>query len=125
MKAPRAADTLFAITATLLVATSCERLPESALVSAPIIHIGSNEENPQHVVFAYSFEPVRGAYEHLSGHLYAANLYDGSTALMLRTTTRSGFVPEAVRAKLARWHAEQSVRKLSERLEAQASEAGA
>jgi hypothetical protein len=72
-------------------------------------------------VFAISFEMVEGSYEHFSGTIYAANLSDGSTAVMLRTTTRSGFVPEGVRERLSRWHAQASIRKLAELLESQAS----
>ncbi len=68
-------------------------------------------------VFSVSFERVDGAYEHLTGSIYAADLFDGSTAAMLRMTTRSGFVPEAVREPLARWHADASLRKLAELLE--------
>jgi hypothetical protein len=70
-------------------------------------------------VFAVSFEKVSGAYEHLQGNIYAANLFDGSTTVMLRTTTRTGFLPEAVREKLARWHAEASIKKLTALLEGQ------
>jgi hypothetical protein len=72
-------------------------------------------------VFAIAFGQVSGAYAHLTGNIYAANLFDGSTAVMLRTTTRTGFVPEPVRERLARWHAEASIRKLTELLESQAS----
>jgi hypothetical protein len=72
-------------------------------------------------VFAVAFERIDGAYEHLTGSIYAANLFDGSTAAMLRMTTRSGFVPEAVREPLARWHADASLRKLSDLLESTAS----
>jgi hypothetical protein len=71
-------------------------------------------------VFGVAFEKVSGAYEHLQGNIYAANLFDGSTAVMLRTTTRTGFLPEAVREKLARWHAEASIKKLTALLEASA-----
>jgi hypothetical protein len=53
-------------------------------------------------IFAVAFEKVSGAYEHLTGNIYAANLFDGNTAVMLRTTTRTGFLPEAVRERLAR-----------------------
>ena len=70
-------------------------------------------------IFAVAFEKVSGAYEHLTGNIYAANLFDGNTAVMLRTTTRTGFLPEAVREKLARWHAEASIRKLTALLDAQ------
>lgn len=72
-------------------------------------------------VFAVSFERVAGAYEHLTGNIYAADLFDGSTAAMLRMTSRSGFVPEAVRERLARWHADASLRKLAELLESNAA----
>lgn len=72
-------------------------------------------------VFAIEFEQVSGAYAHLAGNIYAANLFDGSTAVMLRTTTRTGFVPEPVRERLARWHAEASIRKLTQLLESQSS----
>ena len=71
-------------------------------------------------IFAVAFEKVSGAYEHLKGNIYAANLFDGSTAVMLRTTTRTGFLPEAVRKKLARWHAEASIKKLTALLDARA-----
>jgi len=64
-------------------------------------------------VFAFAFEQVEGAYEHLSGTIYAADIGDGSTAVMLRTTTRSGFLPEAVREPIARWHAQASIDKLA------------
>jgi hypothetical protein len=68
-------------------------------------------------VFAVAFDKIDGAYEHMAGSIYAVDLEDGSTAAMLRMTSRSGFVPEAVRERLARWHAEQSLRKLAELLE--------
>ena len=68
-------------------------------------------------VFAVAFEKIDGAYEHMAGSIYAVDLSDGSTAAMLRMTSRSGFVPEAVRERLARWHAEESLRKLAELLE--------
>ena len=68
-------------------------------------------------VFAISFEQLEGAYEHLSGTLYGADVSDGSTAVMLRTTTRSGFLPEGVRERIARWHAEASIQKLTALLE--------
>ena len=72
-------------------------------------------------VFAVAFERVEGAYEHLTGNIYAADLFDGSTAAMLRMTSRSGFVPEAVRERLARWHADASLRKLADLLESNAA----
>jgi hypothetical protein len=72
-------------------------------------------------VFGVSFERVDGAYEHLTGSIYAADLFDGSTAAMLRMTSKSGFVPEAVREPLARWHADASLRKLAELLESNAA----
>jgi hypothetical protein len=72
-------------------------------------------------IFAVAFEKVSGAYEHLTGNIYAANLFDGSTAVMLRTTTRTGFLPEAVREKLARWHAEASIAKLTALLDGRAA----
>lgn len=72
-------------------------------------------------VFAAAFERTAGAYEQLSGDIYAVNLRDGSTAAMLRMTSRSGFVPEAVREPLARWHAEASLRKLADLLESTAT----
>ena len=72
-------------------------------------------------VFAVAFERVDGAYEHLTGNIYAADLFDGSTAAMLRMTSRSGFVPEAVRERLARWHADASLRKLANLLESNAA----
>ncbi len=68
-------------------------------------------------VFAVAFDKIEGAYEHMAGSIYAVDLSDGSTAAMLRMTSRSGFVPEAVRERLARWHAEESLRKLAELLE--------
>ena len=43
-----------------------------------------------------------------------------ASAYLLRTTTRTGFLPEAVREKLARWHAEASIEKLAALLDAQA-----
>lgn len=72
-------------------------------------------------VFAIAFEKIDGAYEHMAGSIYAADLEDGSTAAMLRMTSRSGFVPEAVRERLARWHAEESLRKLAGLLESTGS----
>jgi hypothetical protein len=72
-------------------------------------------------VFAFAFEKIEGAYAQMSGSIYAADLADGSTAVMLRTTSRSGFVPEAVRERLARWHAEESLRKLADLLESSQS----
>lgn len=69
-------------------------------------------------VFAIAFEQVEGAYEHLSGTIYGADVSDGSTAVMLRTTTRSGFLPEGLREPIARWHAEASIEKLAALLEA-------
>lgn len=72
-------------------------------------------------VFAVAFEKIDGAYKHMSGSIHAADLSDGSTAVMLRTTSRSGFVPEAVREQLARWHAEESLRKLAALLESSQS----
>lgn len=72
-------------------------------------------------VFAVAFEQIEGAYKHMAGSIYAADLADGSTAVMLRTTSRSGFVPEAVRERLARWHAEESLRKLAALLESSQS----
>ncbi len=68
-------------------------------------------------VFAVAFDKIDGAYEHMAGSIYAVDLSDGSTAAMLRMTSRSGFVPEVVRERLARWHAEESLRKLAELLE--------
>ncbi|MGI9590622.1 MAG: hypothetical protein ACR2P8_04580 [Myxococcota bacterium] len=72
-------------------------------------------------VYAVSFERVEGAYEHMSGNIYVADLFDGSTAAMLRMSSRSGFVPEGVREPLARFHAEESLKKLAALLEANAS----
>jgi len=72
-------------------------------------------------VFAVAFDRIDGAYEHMAGSIYAANLFDGSTAAMLRMTSKSGFVPEAVREPLARWHANASLRKLANLLESTAS----
>jgi hypothetical protein len=68
-------------------------------------------------VFAVTFDKIDGAYAHMAGSIYAVDLADGSTAAMLRMTSRSGFVPEAVRERLARWHAEQSLAKLAKLLE--------
>lgn len=68
-------------------------------------------------VLAVAFERIEGGYEHMAGSIYAADLADGSTAVMLRITSRSGFVPEPVRERLARWHAEESLRKLAALLE--------
>jgi hypothetical protein len=68
-------------------------------------------------VLAVAFERIEGGYQQLSGSIYAMDLADGSTAAMLRVTSRSGFVPEAVRERLARWHAEESLRKLAKLLE--------
>ena len=70
-----------------------------------------------HGVLAVAFERIEGAYQQMSGSIYAMDLADGSTAAMLRVTSRSGFVPEAVRERLARWHAEESLRKLAKLLE--------
>ena len=72
-------------------------------------------------VYAVAFERVEGAYEHMSGNIYVADLFDGSTAAMLRMSSRSGFVPEGVREPLARFHAEESLKKLAALLEANAS----
>lgn len=72
-------------------------------------------------VFAVAFEKIEGAYQEMSGSIYLADLADGSTAVMLRTTSRSGFVPEAVRERLARWHAEESLQKLADLLDASQS----
>jgi hypothetical protein len=68
-------------------------------------------------VFAISFEQVKGAYEHMSGTIYGADVADGSTAVMLRMTTRSGFLPEGLREPIARWHAKASIEKLTSVLE--------